>query len=138
MWREKLSSENNVTISLIVPLFEKLKQHLAAQPQDCRMITDMKKHMLAKLKTRYSSDQMKILKTCTLLDIRNKCTPYVANHYAQLEKDVTDILKSNQEEVETQEVIPAPEGQERENLPSLDINASAANQSIFDYEDDVL
>ena len=134
---EKLSSENNVTISLIVPLFEKLKRHLAVNPLDCRMITDMKTNMLAKLKTRYSSDQMKILKTCTLLDIRNKCTPYVANHYAQLEKDVTDILKGNQEEVETQEVIPATEGQELENLSSFDINASAANQSIFDYEDDV-
>merc|ERR1712121_533748 len=59
---EKLSSENNVTISLIVPRFERLKLHLAADPQDTKMIADMKKHMLAKLKTRYSSDQMKILK----------------------------------------------------------------------------
>ena len=94
--------------------------------------------MLAKLKIRYSSDQMKILKTCTLLDIRNKSTPCVEDHYNQLEQDVIDILNTNREAVENQVVIPAPEGPERDNLPSLDMNASAANHSIFDYEDDIV
>ena len=132
---EKLSSETNVTISLVIPLFEKLKRHLENTAMDCSLITDMKTKMLAKLKTRYSSDQMKILKTCTILDIRNKCIPKVANHYAQFEKDVTDIVMATQ--VESQQVIPATEGQELANLSAFAVNQSA-DQSIFDYEDDVI
>merc|ERR1712082_556131 len=59
---EKLSSETNVTISLVIPLFQKLKEHLKNTALDCSLITDMKAKMLAKLKTRYSSDQMNLLK----------------------------------------------------------------------------
>ena len=55
---EKLSCETNVTISLVIPLFEKLKEHLKNNGLDCSMITDMKATMLATLKTRYSSDEM--------------------------------------------------------------------------------
>merc|ERR1712082_212851 len=89
---EKLSSETNVTISLVIPLFQKLKEHLKNTALDCSLITDMKAKMLAKLKTRYSSDQMQLLKTYTILDVRSKCIPKVANHYAQFEKDVTDVV----------------------------------------------
>ena len=39
---EKLSSEKNVTISLISPLFEKIKKHLSANEHDTTMITNMK------------------------------------------------------------------------------------------------
>ena len=49
---EKLSSESNVTISLIIPLFDKLKKHLSANAIDTTLIKDMKTKMLAKLKTR--------------------------------------------------------------------------------------
>ena len=89
---EKLSSESNVTISLISPLFEQLKQHLSASNFDPTLIQNMKTKMLAKMNTRYSSDQMKILKTCTLLDIRYKSSKYLANDFDQLEKDVKEIL----------------------------------------------
>ena len=131
---EKLSSETNVTISLIIPLFEKLKKHLTINAIDTTLIQNMKTKMLAKLKSRYSSDQMKILKTCTLLDIRNKSITYVANHYDQLEKDVTDIMGN---QGQSQQVIPATQGQELQNLSSFDGNSSA-EKSIFDYDDDVI
>ena len=48
---EKLSSESFVTISLIIPLFHSLKQHLSANPLDTSMIQSMKKFILAKMKT---------------------------------------------------------------------------------------
>ena len=131
---EKLSSESNVTISLIIPLFDKLKKHLSANAIDTTLIKDMKTKMLAKLKTRYTPEQMKILKTCTLLDIRNKSCNYVANHFDQLEKDVKEILGNHEE---SQQEIPATQGQELHNLSSFDGNASN-EKSIFAFEDDVI
>ena len=131
---EKLSSESNVTISLIIPLFDILKKHLNANAIDTTLIKDMKIKMLAKLKTRYTSEQMKILKTCTLLDIRNKSCNYVANHFDQLEKDVKQILGNHEE---SQQEIPATQGQELHNLSSFEGNASS-DKSIFDFEDDVI
>ena len=131
---EKLSSESNVTISLIIPLFDKLKKHLSANAIDTTLIKDMKTKMLAKLKTRYTPDQMKILKTCTLLDIRNKTCNYVANDFGQLEKDVKEILGNHEQ---SQQEIPATQGQELHNLSSFDGNASS-DKSIFDFEDDVI
>ena len=47
---EKLSSENNVTISLISPLFEQLRNHLSPHQHDTPLITNMKTKMLIKLK----------------------------------------------------------------------------------------
>merc|ERR1712082_179215 len=88
---EKLSSETNVTISLVIPLFQKLKEHLQNTDQDCSLVTDMKAKMLAKLRTRYSSEQMQRLKTCTILDVRSKGILKVANHYDQFAKDVADV-----------------------------------------------
>ena len=38
---EKLSSENNVTISLIIPIFIKLKSHLSTNTHDIVMIKNM-------------------------------------------------------------------------------------------------
>merc|ERR1712121_312880 len=49
---EKLGSENNVSISLIVPVINLLKDHLESNANDIVMIRDMKYHMLAKLKNR--------------------------------------------------------------------------------------
>ena len=72
---EKLSSEANVTISLIVPLFQKLKSHLQTK-------------MLAKLNNRYTTDQMKSLKTCTLLDVRYMNCDYVKDDFDQLENKI--------------------------------------------------
>ena len=130
---EMLSSETNVTISLIIPMFEILKKHLSASTMDTTLIKEMKTKMLAKLKTRYNLDQMKILKTCTLLDIRYKTCNYVANDFGQLEKDVKEIL-GNSEAEQSQQEIPATEGQELENLSSFEGNAS----DIFAFEDDIV
>ena len=62
------------------------------------MITNMKEKMLIKLKNRYSSAQMKILKTCTLLDVRYKCEKYLARDLNELEADVKHILEDQQEQ----------------------------------------
>ena len=131
----KLSSESNVTISLIIPLFQTLKQYLSANPLDTSMIKSMKKFMLAKMKTRYSSQQTQFLTTCTLLDIRYKSSTYLSNGFDQLEKDVIEILE---DEEQSQHVIPATQGQELHNLSSFEANSSNDNKSIFDFEDDVV
>ena len=131
---EKLSSETNVTISLVIPLFQKLKTHLGNTDMDCSLITDMKGKMLAKLKTRYSSDEMQRLKTCTILDVRYKSIPKVLDHYAQFEQYVTDVVLASQV-VESQQEIPATEGQELVNLSAFSVSVSA-DHSIFDFEDD--
>ena len=90
--------------------------------------------MLAKLKTKYTPDQMKSLKTCTLLDIRYKTCNYVANDFGQLENDVKEILGNNEQ---SQQEIPATQGQELENLSSFEGNARS-NKSIFAFEDDIV
>merc|ERR1711891_37591 len=69
---EQLSSENNVTISLIVPYFQILRQHLITKTNDLKIIKDMKCQMLMKLNTRYNTEQLKCLTTSTLLDVRHK------------------------------------------------------------------
>ena len=126
---EKLSSETNVTISLVIPLFQKLKQHLQNTDQDCSLVTDMKAKMLAKLRTRYSSEQMQRLKTCTILDVRSKGILKVANHYGQFEKDVADVVLASQQQ------IAATERQERANLSASAVN-QRSNTSIFAFEDE--
>ena len=107
---------------------------MSANAIDTTLIKDLKIKMLAKLKTRYTSEQMKILKTCTLLDIRNKSCNYVGNHFDQLEKDVKQILGSHEE---SQQEIPATQGQELHNLSPFEGHASS-DKSIFDFEDDVI
>ena len=129
----KLSSENNVTISRIIPLFDVLKQHLVAKTSDSTMIQNMKQFMLAKMKTRYTAQQTQFLTTCTLLDIRyknsfSKTDSIIAFH--QLEKDVKQIMED--QEQESQQVIPATQGQQIHMLSSFD------RQSMFDFEDDVM
>ena len=89
--------------------------------------------MLAKMKTRYSSQQMQILTTCTLLDIRYKSSKYLLNGFDQLEKDVKEILEDQEQ---SQNVIPATQGQELHNLSSFEGHSSNDNKSIFDFEDD--
>ena len=129
----KLSSESNVTISLIIPLFTSLKQHLTTLNNDTIIIQSMKKFMLAKMKTRYSSQQTQFLTTCTLLDIRYKSSMYLSNGFDQLEKDVKEILEDQEQ---SQHVIPATQGQELHNLSSFEGNLSNDNNSIFHFKDD--
>ena len=66
---EMLGSEKNVSISLIIAVFQILKDLLAAKSSDTKIITKMQEHMLTKIKNRYSNDQIKFLKPCTLLDV---------------------------------------------------------------------
>merc|ERR1711895_342872 len=64
---EILSSENDVTISLIVPYFQLLRVHLSPKATDSKIIEDMKSKMLTKLNNRYSPQQLKWLTISTLL-----------------------------------------------------------------------
>ena len=131
---EKLSSESNVTISLIIPMFQALKDHLTVLTNDTTMIESMKTFMLEKMKTRYTPQQMQFLTKCTVLDIRYKSCAYVSTAFDQLEKDVKEILEAEVQEQSQQSpaVIPATQGQELHNLSNL----SNDNRSIFDFEDD--
>ena len=134
---EKLSSETNVTISLIVPLFQNLKDHLSPNPNDSYIIREMKSKMLTKLNSRYTTDQFKCLKTCTLLDVRYKNHDYVKKDFHQLENGIKELL--SKQEQQSQHEIPATEGQELENLSSIGRKAmSNNNDSIFEYEDDAV
>ena len=121
---------------MIVPLFQKLKTHLSPSPTDSNIIKEMKTKMLAKLNNRYTTDQIKCLKTCTLLDVRYKNCDYVKDDFHQLENEIKEML-SNQEQ-QSQQEIPATQGQELENLSSIERNARSSNVSIFEFEDDVV
>ena len=59
----------------------------------------------------------------------------MANDFGQLEKNVKEIL-GNPEAEQSQQEIPATEGQELENLSSFEGNAS--DKCIFDFEDDIV
>ena len=85
---DKLGSEKNVSISLVIPVLHALKDHLEAEEDDTSMIKDMKRNMLEKLENRYSDDQIKILKICTLLDVRHKNDEYVIDNYDELSNQV--------------------------------------------------
>ncbi len=55
---DKLGSEKDVTISLIVPVFKYFETNiLDINEHDSVIITQLKTHMLTKLKTRYSASQ---------------------------------------------------------------------------------
>ena len=95
-------SENNVTISLISTFFEQLRNHLSPHQHDTPLITNMKSKMLIKLNSRYTPEQMKILKTCTLLDVRYKSNKYLALEFNQLEADVKHILEDQKEQSQPQ------------------------------------
>ena len=69
---EALSSEKDVTISLIVPYFNNLREHLSTNTQDLPIIKQMKSKMLQKLNSRYNDNQIRNLTICTLLDPRHK------------------------------------------------------------------
>ena len=128
---EKLSSENDVTISLIVPYFQILRQHLSPKTNDLKIIKDMKCQMLMKLNTRYTTEQLKCLTTSTLLDVRHKND--VKHDFEQLQTVLINFLARQQEQQQSQNEIPATEGQQLENLSAI---VSSNNKSIFSYKDD--
>ena len=93
---EMVSAEKNVTISLIIPIFEKLKSHLQASTHDSNMIKDMKTHMLSKLGTRYTLEQTQFLQTCSLLDVRYKSKLYLEVAIPKFKKDVQQVCEKDQ------------------------------------------
>ena len=65
-----LGSENEITVSKILPTFEALKTKLQIDPKDQPIIKDMKKVMLEKMNSRYSDEQINFLAACSILDIK--------------------------------------------------------------------
>ena len=138
---EKLGAEKQVSISLIVPVIHYLKAHLEANVEDISMIRNMKIYMLEKLENRYSSEQMQVLKICTLLDVRFKNDEYVINDYDLLTDQVKKLDAeqkqhesqiSQQESQVSQNEILATEGQE------VNTGRTKKKRLIFEYDDDVV
>ena len=129
---EVLSSENDVTISLIVPYFQTLREHLSPKTTDSKIIEDMKSKMLLKLNNRYNTQQLRCLTISTLLDVRHKND--VKHDFEQLQTVLINFLARQQEQQQSQNEIPATEGQQLENLSA--IVSSNNNKSIFSYKDD--
>ena len=101
---------------------------------DNGVIRDMKRKMLEKLESRYSDEQIKIIKICTLLDVRHKNDSYVRNDYEELYHYLGQLVTPEQQQ-QSQHEFPATEGQEINNL-SLIGNIGRSNTSIFEYKDD--
>ena len=114
-------------------MFQALEEHLTALSNETPMIKNMKKFMMSKMKTRYTTQQTKFLKNCTLLDIRYKAS--VSTGFDDLEKDVKAILEAEIQE-ESQQVIDATQGQELHNLSSFEENLSNDNNDFFAFRDD--
>ena len=121
---EALSSENNVTISLIVPHFNKLRKHLSPCATDKPLIQQMKSKMLIKLNDRYTEQQLQRMTVATLLDVRFK------NLFKDQVEQLKLLLLSNRD---SQNENPATEGQQLENLSA---SSSTKTKSIFAYDDD--
>ena len=113
---EKLSSENDVTISCVVPMFDVLKEHLRPNKNDIPLISNMKRVMLVKLNNRYSENQMKVLYACTLLDVRYKQRYEAKTHF--LHEEVSRACNQSNTQ-ESQDILPPTQGQEIINLSNF-------------------
>ena len=70
---ELLGSENEITVSKILPTFEALKTKLVIDTKnDLPVIKDMKRVMLEKMNLRYSQQQIDFLAACSILDTKIK------------------------------------------------------------------
>ena len=135
---DKLLSKDNVTISVIIPIFETLSDHLKTQTPNNTLIAHMKAKMLVKLNNIYSPEQMKLLKLCSLLDVRYKCEKYLKKDSDTLEADIKQILEAQGElepQPESECEVPNTEGNEHWKL-SMFNSDSSNDTTMFEYKDD--
>ncbi len=87
-----MGSEKGVTISLIVPVFKYFETNiLDINEHDSVMITQLKTHMLTKLKTRYTGSQKEYLSCCSYLDPRFKnCVNFDMPSFKQKIKEINE------------------------------------------------
>ena len=91
IYTELFSKLDDVTITLIIPTFDMFKKLLKDKEGDSNMLKDMKKHMLQKLETRYTGEQMEYLSMCTYLDPRFKSSVNIdMQKFQQILKDIHD------------------------------------------------
>ena len=108
-------------------LFGTILEHFKKK-NDNRIVKQMKPVMLTKLDNRYSPEQTRFFRMCTLLDVRYKNSKdlygdrRVYNEaYTDLENNVKHIVEENNKNKDNSspEVIPVTQGQELENLSNI-------------------
>ena len=91
---EMFSKESDVTITQIIPCFQKLeKKVLREKTGDSQMIKEMKTHMLKKLKTRYNNEQIAFLELVTFFDPRFKGD--VAPDHTLLKSQIKAVVQAS-------------------------------------------
>ena len=110
---EKLGKEKDVTITLIMPIFDHLKNKvLKHKPGDSNLIKSMKTSMKTKLENRYTEDQMELLTTIKKFDPRYKTRFNVCQGY--LRRTITKFIDASDTDY-----IQATDGQEMPNLSNF-------------------
>ena len=107
---QHFSSDNLVTISLVFPFFECLKDHLGVKDSDVPMIKDMKGHMLNILGPRHPYKQQVFLELCSLLDPRFKQQVTLKNNYNKDEMIEQGTRYFENAEPESHDFFEATEG----------------------------
>ena len=120
---EHLGKEKEVTISLIVPMFNFLRTKvLKDNANDSNMLKNMKHHMRNKLNNRYTDMQVTFLTTVAFLDPRSKSKVSVCNgHLRSTVKRICEAYESD--------YIPATEGQEQDTIHNFTAPGSASSRS---------
>jgi len=122
---EVFGMDSDITITSIVPMFQFLETKvLNARPGDSGMVTDMKKHMLLKLKNRYTNNQWNFLQAVTLLDPRVKSQVNTPTVVVSLKSKVKEIAQST-----VPDTIPATQNQEYHNLQNSAFTTPPASSS---------
>ena len=123
---EKLGKEKDVTITLIMPIFDHLKNKvLKHKPGDSNLIKSMKTSMKTKLENRYTEDQMELLTTITFFDPRHKTKFNVCPGY--LGRTITKFVNAS-----NTDYIEATQGQEMHNLSNFNSARHRPDQQATD------
>ena len=88
-----LGKEDDVTISRVMPVWDYLRSLLKVKHDDNHIVRQMKPVMLAKLNNRYSDEQTKFFKMCTLLDVRYKNSKDLYGEISNYIEAYTDHVK---------------------------------------------
>ena len=118
-------------------LFGTILEHF--KKNDNHIVKQMKPVMLTKLDNRYSDEQTRFFRMCTLLDVRYKNSKdlygdrRVYNEaYTDLENNVKHICEENNKKKDNSspEVIPVTQGQELESLSNICVDSQAKRQKF--------
>ena len=139
---DKFGSESDITITLIIPTFKSFKDILEQVKEDeSAMIKSMKKHMLLKLKSRYSQEQKEYLSQCSFLDPRlKKSVEFDTAAFTVRVKDIVlsyaEIIHGTEENIEN-ESFAHTRREEPTSTSTATATASTSRNTDFDifYDD---